>query len=586
MKQVQQINQINDTVYNPFNDFKLNPLINNIFQIPKSYEKDDRLLKYEKHSISIPSDNSLVKIKETKCVTPLNLEYVSEITKSDVLFGERGDSDKFHENHKKYQELLNLHRPAYVRAVKLKKSAIARIVVEEFKASEPNGRFLAKEEETGRFYVIGDRVSAKEICKALGENMCKEEISDERVNKENIVDEQATSRNLSDLNSKNADEKNKKRKLNFDGNEIESISHMLKSPRINDAMMKGNNVRTEANNNVLNKIADYFAANNVSMPNLPPCNLNNIHSKPDLRFGCGITRKSLHHDHLPRLPPNDIFSPVIKAAETPKNLFASTMNDPYIRAEAMRRSFYSAFSVKSKMNRNIMNLKTLSSNETLLNIDKMMKDNQSIIDASRLKPLTSAVEVKYSDRSEFKNYIKRAIDDDKCKAITHGSFCASDAHSASMTDYKVSDKMQQSTSVSIISMKSNKSACLGKDNSSASLSSTEDEKDSSNRADNSTELQFVEVREHDILCGRGGMTNNHFGNKRFRVIVSRHRQDYMDAPKIKKPDVARLIVKTIRADAGRFLKKDVKTGKWYEINDKKAAEKASQALREKLHLRH
>ena len=94
-----------------------------------------------------------------------------------------------------------------------------------------------------------------------------------------------------------------------------------------------------------------------------------------------------HHDHLPRLPPNDIFSPVIKAAETPKNLFASTMNDPYIRAEAMRRSFYSAFSVKSKMNRNIMNLKTLSSNETLLNIDKMMKDNQSIIDASRLKPL-------------------------------------------------------------------------------------------------------------------------------------------------------------------------------------------------------
>jgi hypothetical protein len=31
----------------------------------------------------------------------------------------------------------------------------------------------------------------------------------------------------------------------------------------------------------------------------------------------------------------------------------------------------------------------------------------------------------------------------------------------------------------------------------------------------------------------------------------------------------------------RFLQKDEKTGKWYDIGDKKAAEKASQALREK-----
>ena len=116
----------------------------------------------------------------------------------------------------------------------------------------------------------------------------------------------------------------------------------------------------------------------------------------------------------------------------------------------------------------------------------------------------------------------------------------------------------------------------------------EDEAYKKRESSKESELNFVdEIRPHDILCGRGGMTNNHFGNKRFRKLVDEHRRDYIDASKIKKPDVARLIVKTIRSEtpAGRFLKKDAKTGKWYEISNRKAAEKASQALREKLHLR-
>jgi hypothetical protein len=44
-----------------------------------------------------------------------------------------------------------------------------------------------------------------------------------------------------------------------------------------------------------------------------------------------------------------------------------------------------------------------------------------------------------------------------------------------------------------------------------------------------------------------------------------------------------MIVKALRNSdpPGRFLRRDEKTGKWYDIGDKKAAEKASQALREK-----
>ena len=87
----------------------------------------------------------------------------------------------------------------------------------------------------------------------------------------------------------------------------------------------------------------------------------------------------------------------------------------------------------------------------------------------------------------------------------------------------------------------------------------------------------------DILCGRGGLTNHHKGNKRFRDIVALHRPDYVRAPKIQKPSVARVIVRAIRNGdpPGRFLKKDKKTGLWYDIGDKRAAEKTSQALREK-----
>ncbi|GKY91340.1 hypothetical protein MPSEU_000106200 [Mayamaea pseudoterrestris] len=91
------------------------------------------------------------------------------------------------------------------------------------------------------------------------------------------------------------------------------------------------------------------------------------------------------------------------------------------------------------------------------------------------------------------------------------------------------------------------------------------------------------VTDYDILCGRGGLTNHHKGNRRFRDIVTLHRPDYVRASKIQKPSVARVIVRAIRNGdpPGRFLRKDDKSGKWIDIGDKKAAEKTSQALREK-----
>merc|ERR1740139_318275 len=87
---------------------------------------------------------------------------------------------------------------------------------------------------------------------------------------------------------------------------------------------------------------------------------------------------------------------------------------------------------------------------------------------------------------------------------------------------------------------------------------------------------------HDVLFGRGGMTNGHPGNRRFRDIIALHRPDYIQATKMDKPNVARKIVRAIRSGnpPGRFLRKGPDNN-WRDVGDKVAAEKTSQGLRER-----
>jgi len=92
----------------------------------------------------------------------------------------------------------------------------------------------------------------------------------------------------------------------------------------------------------------------------------------------------------------------------------------------------------------------------------------------------------------------------------------------------------------------------------------------------------ITITDQDVLFGRGGLTNRHIGNLRYRDIISIHREDYVRAQKTEKPNVARRIVKAIRTgkNPGRFLRKG-DGDKWICVSDKEAAWKASQALREK-----
>ena len=101
---------------------------------------------------------------------------------------------------------------------------------------------------------------------------------------------------------------------------------------------------------------------------------------------------------------------------------------------------------------------------------------------------------------------------------------------------------------------------------------------------------------HDVLLGRGGGTNNHTGNVKFRQLVKDHKMRYLACSKVEKPKVAREVVELWRKldPPGRFLSRQEsptkKTGPgstkdsnniWVEVSEKKAREKASQCLRER-----
>lgn len=125
------------------------------------------------------------------------------------------------------------------------------------------------------------------------------------------------------------------------------------------------------------------------------------------------------------------------------------------------------------------------------------------------------------------------------------------------------------------------------------------EADLSNGSEEAEELEFTgkgisKPGPQDVLLGRGGGTNNHAGNIRFRQLVNEHKIRYLACSKVDKPKVARDVVELWRSmtPPGRFLarKDETKRGPgsirstenvWYEVSDKKAREKASQCLRER-----
>jgi len=91
---------------------------------------------------------------------------------------------------------------------------------------------------------------------------------------------------------------------------------------------------------------------------------------------------------------------------------------------------------------------------------------------------------------------------------------------------------------------------------------------------------ITDPRDADVLCGRGGAALRHPGNQTYRRLVNLNKGLYITCLKTEKLKISRSIVAAIREQKGRFLERVGNDGNWFDIGDKKAIEKTSQALRE------
>lgn len=92
-----------------------------------------------------------------------------------------------------------------------------------------------------------------------------------------------------------------------------------------------------------------------------------------------------------------------------------------------------------------------------------------------------------------------------------------------------------------------------------------------------------DIKEHDVLCGRGAGANAHIGNINFRSLVGNYQKSYLSSKPLQKSYIAEEIMSQIISRGGRFLKReDPKNSNfWYVIDHKAAKDKICQALRER-----
>ena len=92
--------------------------------------------------------------------------------------------------------------------------------------------------------------------------------------------------------------------------------------------------------------------------------------------------------------------------------------------------------------------------------------------------------------------------------------------------------------------------------------------------------------EKTVLLGRGKKILSHSGNQLFKLIVETQLQAYLDAEsRIDKTTILMDVIQQVRDNdpGGGFVKRNPKTGQFFEVGDFLAKEKTAQAFRDALH---
>jgi hypothetical protein len=82
----------------------------------------------------------------------------------------------------------------------------------------------------------------------------------------------------------------------------------------------------------------------------------------------------------------------------------------------------------------------------------------------------------------------------------------------------------------------------------------------------------------DVICARGSRAFQHEGNQRFRALVASKMDEYSSAAtKLQKSMIVSQIVDDVRQNSpnGGFVKEE-QNGRWFEVGDGSAREKAGQ----------
>jgi len=91
--------------------------------------------------------------------------------------------------------------------------------------------------------------------------------------------------------------------------------------------------------------------------------------------------------------------------------------------------------------------------------------------------------------------------------------------------------------------------------------------------------KYREPTDKDVLMGRGGKSNHHPGNMRYRAEIDRFQERYKKTDdKEEKTNISERLVLDVQSYGGNFLEKD--NNGWYIIDSVVARRKVSQALRE------
>jgi len=106
--------------------------------------------------------------------------------------------------------------------------------------------------------------------------------------------------------------------------------------------------------------------------------------------------------------------------------------------------------------------------------------------------------------------------------------------------------------------------------------------DDKNKRSNLAEKQKESIypTDKDVVFGRGGRANNHIGNINYLRELKKLKATYGNMHKSGKSSVSQMVLDIVHREGGRFLKQEETTGLWYEVPDRLAKKKASQALRE------